>query len=242
MSTNVQAYHGTGDMTALGILAASIAHEVNQPLSGILTNASTCLRMLDASPPNLDSVREVARRLIRDAKRAGEVVRRLHVLFGTQRFQAEPLELNEAARAVIALSSADLRANRIIVQLQLADALPMVRGDRIQLQQVIMNLLRNAMDAMTDVHDRPRELLIKTEMEQCDRLRLTVRDVGVGFAPENLDSIFEAFHTSKSGGMGIGLFVSRSIIERHRGSLWATLNDGPGATFAFSIPCDGSPT
>lgn len=242
MSTNVQAYQCTGEMTTLGILAASIAHEVNQPLSGILTNAGTCLRMLDATAPNLDSVREVARRMIRDARRAGEVVRKLHALFSTQRFQAEPLDLNETARTVIALSAGDLRRNGVIVQSELADALPIVRGDRIQLQQVILNLLRNAMDAMVDVYDRPRHLLIRTEMEPRDGLRLTVRDVGVGFAAENLDAIFEAFHTTKSGGMGIGLFVSRSIIERHGGRLWATLNDGPGATFSFSIPCEASPT
>jgi C4-dicarboxylate-specific signal transduction histidine kinase len=240
MSTNVQAYQCTGDMTTLGILAASIAHEVNQPLSGILTNAGTCLRMLDATSPNLESLREVARRMVRDARRAGEVVRKLHALFSTQRFQTEPLDLNEAVRTVIALLSGDLRRNGAIVRTELADALPIVRGDRVQIQQVILNLLRNAMDAMVDVHDRPRRLLIRTEIEDRDCLRLTVRDVGVGFAAENLDAIFEAFHTTKSGGMGIGLFVSRSIVERHGGRLWATLNDGPGAAFSFSIPCDDS--
>jgi PAS domain S-box-containing protein len=223
-------------MTSLSALTASIAHEVNQPLSGIITNAGTCLRMLDAIPPNLDDVRETVRRLLRDGKRAGDVIQGLHALFSKREFAPEPLDMNEAAREVIALSSNDLQRNRVILQAELADALPIVTGDRIQLQQVILNLLRNAMDAMTAVHDRPRHLLVRTERDEDERLRLTVSDVGVGLSPENLGSVFDAFHSTKSGGMGIGLFVSRSIIERHRGRLWATPNDGPGATFAFSIP------
>jgi C4-dicarboxylate-specific signal transduction histidine kinase len=223
-------------MTSLSALAASIAHEVNQPLSGIITNAGTCLRMLDATVPNLDAVREVVRRLIRDGRRAGEVIQGLHALFSRREFAPEPLDLNEAARAVIALSSNDLQRNHVIVQSELTVALPLVRGDPIQLQQVILNLLRNATEAMASVHTRPRQLLIRTERAEDDGVRLTVRDVGVGLAGEALDSVFQAFHTTKSGGMGIGLFVSRSIIERHGGRLWATPNDGPGASFSFSIP------
>jgi signal transduction histidine kinase len=140
--------------------------------------------------------------------------------------------------AFIALASNDLRRNSIILQSELADELPVVTRDRIQLQQVILNLLRNASDAMADVQDRPRQLLIKTERdEHGDNARLTVRDAGVGLSPQSLDSLFDAFHTTKSGGMGIGLFVSRSIIERHNGRLWAEPNYGvPGATFSFSIP------
>jgi signal transduction histidine kinase len=148
----------------------------------------------------------------------------------------EPLDLNEATREVIALSSNDLQRNRIILQSELADDIPIVTGDRIQLQQVILNLLRNAADAMVDVHDRPRQLLIKTGRESGNRVRVTVRDAGLGLPPQNLDSLFEAFYTTKSGGMGIGLFVSRSIVERHDGRLWAEPNDGPGATFSFSLP------
>ncbi|HET7545985.1 MAG TPA: ATP-binding protein [Polyangiaceae bacterium] len=217
-------------------LTASIAHEVNQPLSGIITNAGTCLRMLDAPSPNLDAVREVMRRLVRDSRRAGEVIQGLRALFSSREFAPEPLDLNEAAREVIALSSNDLQRNRVILQSELADALPLVKGDRIQLQQVIVNLLRNAIDAMAGVHVRPRQLLIKTAKDAEDRVRLSIRDSGVGLSTQNFDSIFEAFHTTKRGGMGIGLFVSRSIIERHRGRLWVTANDGPGATFSFSIP------
>jgi C4-dicarboxylate-specific signal transduction histidine kinase len=225
-------------VTALSALTASIAHEVSQPLSGIITNAGTCLRMLDTTPPNIDGARETARRTIRDGNRASDVITRLRALFSKREFTLEPLDLNEAAREVVALSSNDLQRNRIILQSELAHDLPVVTGDRIQLQQVILNLLRNASDAMADVQDRPRQLLIKTERdEHGDNARLTVRDAGVGVSPQSLDSLFDAFHTTKSGGMGIGLFVSRSIVERHQGRLWAEPNQGaPGATFAFSIP------
>jgi PAS domain S-box-containing protein len=222
--------------TTLSALTASIAHEVNQPLSGIITNAGTCLRMLDAAPPDIAGARETARRTIRDGNRASDVITRLRALFSKRELTLEPLDLNEATREVIALSSNDLQRNRIILQSELADDIPIVTGDRIQLQQVILNLLRNAADAMVDVHDRPRQLLIKTEQEGGNRVRVTVRDAGMGLPPQSLDSLFEAFYTTKSGGMGIGLFVSRSIIERHEGRLWAEPNDGPGATFSFSLP------
>ena len=224
-------------VTALSALTASIAHEVNQPLSGIITNANTCLRMLDATPPNIDGARETARRTIRDGNRASDVITRLRALFSKREFTLESLDLNETAREVMALSSNDLQRNRIILLSELADGLPVVTGDRIQLQQVILNLLRNASDAMADVHDRPRQLLIKTEREDGGRVRLSVRDAGVGLSPQSLDSLFDPFYTTQSGGMGIGLFVSRSIIERHQGCLWAEANQGsPGATFVFSIP------
>jgi PAS domain S-box-containing protein len=224
-------------VTALSALTASIAHEINQPLSGIITNAGTCLRMLDAAPPDIDGARETARRTIRDGNRASDVITRLRALFSKREFTLESLDLNEAAREVIALSSNDLQRNRIVLQSEFADDLPFVTGDRIQLQQVILNLLRNASDAMVDVHDRPRQLLITTEGEDSDRVRLSVRDAGVGLSPQSLNSLFDAFYTTKSGGMGIGLFVSRSIIEKHHGRLWAEPNPGgPGATFSFSVP------
>src|SRR5262252_4239574 len=226
-------------VTTLSALTASIAHEVNQPLSGIVTNAGTCLRMLDTVPPDLDGARETARRTIRDGNRASDVITRLRALFIKKEFTLEQMDLNEAIREVIALSSNDLQRHRVILHSELADGLPLVAGDRIQLQQVIVNLVRNAADAMVDVQDRPRQLLIRTEYENGERVRLTVRDVGIGLPPQNANALFDAFYTTKSGGMGIGLFVSRSIIERHRGRLWAEPNDGaPGATFAFSIPCD----
>jgi PAS domain S-box-containing protein len=227
-------------ITSLSALTASIAHEVQQPLSGIITNASTCLRMLDSSPANIEGARDTARRMIRDGHRAADVVTRLRAMFSNREFTLESLDLNEAIGEVIALSASDLQRNRIVFRSELANDLRMVTGDRIQLQQVILNLLRNASDAMVDVHDRPRELLIRTQREDDHRVRLTVRDSGQGLSPDNLDSLFDAFYTTKSGGMGIGLFVSRSIIERHQGRLWAERNAvAPGATFSFSIPCDG---
>jgi PAS domain S-box-containing protein len=223
-------------VTSLGMLTASIAHEVNQPLAGIITNASTCLRMLGADPPDVDGARETARRTIRDGNRASDVITRLRALFSKKEFTLESLDLNEATREVIALSLSDLQRHRVILQSELAADLPSITGDRIQLQQVILNLLRNASDAMVAVHERPRLLLIKTEREDANHVRLTVRDAGVGISPQSLDSVFDAFYTTKSGGMGLGLFVSRSIVERHQGRLWAEPNDGPGATFSFSIP------
>jgi signal transduction histidine kinase len=146
------------------------------------------------------------------------------------------MDLNEATREVISLSLSDLQRNRVIFHHQLADDLPRVMGDRIQLQQVILNLLRNALDAMSTIEDRPKELLITTERDG-DRVRVGVKDTGIGFTPHGADKLFEAFYTTKTDGMGIGLSISRSIIEAHHGQLWATPNDGPGATFSFAIPC-----
>ncbi|HXU38041.1 MAG TPA: PAS domain-containing protein [Blastocatellia bacterium] len=221
---------------SLGALTASIAHEVNQPLSGIITNASTSLRMLDADPPNVDGARETARRTIRDGHRASDVISRLRALFSRKDMATELVDLNEATREVITLALSELQRNRVIVKPELADELPIVAGDRVQLQQVILNLLRNASDAMSSVDDRPRLLLIRTEHDADCGVRLSVQDAGVGFEPESINKLFDSFYTTKSDGMGIGLSVSRSIIENHQGRLWATSNDGPGATFSFSIP------
>jgi PAS domain S-box-containing protein len=224
-------------VSTLSTLTASITHEVNQPLSGMITNAGTCLRMLELDPPNLDGARETARRTVRDGKRAADVVARMRALFSKKEFTVESVDLNEATREVLALSLSELQRNRVVLQSELADDLPRVTGDRVQLQQVILNLLRNASDAMVDVDDRPRKLLVKTERENDGGVRLSVRDAGVGIGAESAETLFEAFYTTKSGGMGIGLSVSRSIVERHQGRLWAEENDGPGACFAFSIPC-----
>jgi signal transduction histidine kinase len=224
-------------ITTLSALTASIAHEVNQPLSGIVTNADTCLWMLDADPPNLDGARETVRRIIRDGNRAADVIARLRALFSKRAFTLEPVNLSEAALEVVALSLNDLQRNRVVLESELADDLPVIAGDRVQLQQVILNLLRNAVDAMMKVHDRPRRLLIRTEPEGADAVRLTVKDAGIGLDRQTMNKLFDAFYTTKSDGMGIGLSISRSIIERHQGRLWVEPNEGPGTTFAFSIPC-----
>src|SRR5271170_4686103 len=221
----------------IGQLAASIAHEVSQPLSGIITNASTCLRMLKSDPPNVDGARETVQRTIRDGNRASEVVTRLRTLFSKKQIDVEPLDLNEAAREVIALLSGELQRNDVILKHEFSDHLPTVNGDRVQLQQVILNLIRNGSDAMDTVNDKPRQLVIRTEMDG-NQVTVSVQDSGVGFSSEISERLFESFFTTKQEGMGIGLSVSRSIVEAHHGHLWAARNDGPGATFAFSIPCD----
>jgi len=223
-------------VTSLGVLTASIAHEINQPLSGIVTNASTCLRMLAATPPNLEGARETARRTIRDGDRASDVVSRLRALFTNKDAADEPVNLNDVAREVLALLSSELQGNRVSLQLELADDIPVVHGDRVQLQQVILNLVRNASDSMSLIEGRARHLLIRTKCDIADGVCFEVQDTGVGFDSQAAARLFEAFYTTKPDGMGIGLSVSRSIIERHRGRLWATPNDSWGATFAFSIP------
>ena len=228
-------------VTSLGVLTASIAHEVNQPLSGVVMNAGTCLRMLDSDPPNLEGARETARRIIRDGNRASEVVARLRALFKRKEIATDRINLNDAAREVIALSFSEMQSKRINVRNEFADSLPAIKGDRIQLQQVIQNLLRNALDAMSEIEDRPRELLIRTESEDGESVRFTIQDSGTGIAPEVVDRLFDPFYTTKEDGTGIGLYVSRSIIEAHRGCLWVATNGAPGSSFSFSIPADPAP-
>jgi PAS domain S-box-containing protein len=215
-NTQAELAHMTRVMT-MGELTASIAHEVNQPLSGIITNASTCLRMLAADPPNVEGARETAQRTIRDSHRASDVITRLRALFSKKDTAIESVDLNEATQEVIALSLSELQRNRVILRPELADDLPLVAGDRVQLQQVILNLVRNASDAMSGVDDRPRRLVIRTERDEGDHVRLSVQDVGAGFGPQRPDKLFEPFYTTKNGGMGIGLSVSRSIVESHYG-------------------------
>jgi signal transduction histidine kinase len=222
-------------VTSLGVLTASIAHEVNQPITGIVTNASTCLRMLNAEPPNLIGARETAQRMIRDGRRAAEVITRLRALFSRKREVTESVDLNEATTEVITLAASELRKSGVIVRLLLEEHLPRISGDRVQLQQVILNLLLNAADALRGVANRPRHVEISTALHG-GSVRLTVRDTGVGIDPVAATRLFEAFYSTKAGGMGIGLSVSRSIVESHHGQIWAAPNDGPGATFAFSLP------
>jgi len=223
-------------VTTMGQLTASIAHEVNQPLTAIVLNGGTCLRMLAAEPPDVAGACETARRTIRDANRASDVIVRLRALFTGKELTTESMDLNEATREVMALSMNELQRHRVVLRPELADDLPLVTANRVQLQQVILNLLRNAAEAMAAVEDDRRQLLIRTERDEGDRVRLTVQDVGIGLETHVIEKLFQAFYTTKSGGMGIGLSVSRSIIEKHGGRLWGEPNDGPGATFAFSIP------
>lgn len=235
-ATHAQLTHMMRVMT-MGQLTASIAHEVNQPLSGIITNAETCLLMLDSDPPNVEVARETVQRALRDGNRASEVIKGLRALVSKKEVTTGSVDLNEATQEVIALSLSELQRNQVLLRTDFDNGLPHIMGDRVQLQQVILNLLLNASDAMSAVQDRPRHLMIRTEREECDRVRLTVQDVGVGFDSDAIEKLFQAFYTTKNDGMGMGLSISRSIIESHHGRLWATRNDGPGATFCFSLPC-----
>ena len=225
-------------VSSLGALAASIAHEVNQPLAGMTINAMTCLRLLQAEPPNFTSVAETLRRLMRDANRASEIIARLRQMFSSKESPSEALQLNDIAQEVVALSLTELQRDALTVRAQYARDLPAIYGDRVQLQQVILNLLLNAADAMRGNEGGPREITLRTELQPDGNVRLTVADSGMGITPEHAEKLFEPFFTTKATGMGIGLSVSRSILERHRGRLWAEPNEGRGATFAFYLPCN----
>jgi len=226
---------------AIAELSASIAHEVNQPLTSVITNATMGLEMLDATPPDVKGARETARRTLRDGTRAAEVLLRLRALFTKKKDSCtELVDLNDAAREVVALSRGELQRTGAIVQTLFSYDLSPVRGDRVQFQQVILNLVRNAAQAMEGVHDRPRRLTIATERQDDNFVSLSVQDAGTGVAPESFEKIFEAFYTTKNSGMGIGLSVSRSIIEKHGGRLWAEANQGPGTTFLIALPAGPS--
>jgi C4-dicarboxylate-specific signal transduction histidine kinase len=216
-------------------LTTSIAHEVSQPLSGILANANACVRLLALDPPDIASATDTARRTIRDTMRATEVVKRLRAMFNRQSPTMEEIDLNEIAREVIAISARDMREKSIVLDASLVPGLSSVRGDRIQLQQVILNLVLNGIEAMAETEGRPRRLFVRTSLAE-DMLTLSISDAGVGSAADSTDKMFEPFFTTKLNGMGIGLSISRSIVETHGGRMWAMPNDGPGMTVAFSIP------
>jgi PAS domain S-box-containing protein len=230
-------------VASVGQLAASIAHEINSPLAAISTTASTCQLILADESPNLERLGAAVRRTIRDVNRASDIVTRLRALFAKKEMATATVDLNEATREVIAQVSAGLQRDQVILRCELAEDLPPVTGDLVQLQQVISNLVRNASDAMIGIEDRPRQLVVRTTWDGADIVRLDVQDAGTGLDPALADKLFEPFNTTKSEGMGVGLFVSRSIIERHNGRLWATPNEGPGVTFSFALPLtanDGS--
>src|ERR1700678_1064203 len=223
-------------VTSLGQLTASIAHEINQPLSGISINAGLCLRMLTNDPPDVEGALQTARRTIRDVERASDAIARLRVLFLKGSGAPEAVDLSAATDEVITLLSSELQRQGVISRTELADNLPPVTGDRVQLQQVITNLIMNASEAMSGIDDRPRELTVTTARDENDYVRMTVRDSGPGVDPKEFEKIFEAFYTTKTGGMGIGLSVSRSIIKSHHGKLWAASNTEHGAAISFCLP------
>ena len=223
-------------VTALGELAASIAHEVNQPLAAVVAHAAACRRWLDRDPPNLEEARGTVQSIIKDGNRAGEVIQHVRALVNKTVGQKTPLDINEVVNDVITLLHYELASHRISLRMELAPALCPVLGDRIQLQQVILNLVINGIEAMQPVTDRPRELAIRTHEDDAHQIMVTVSDCGVGLADGHADRLFDAFFTTKSGGMGMGLSICRSIAESHGGRLSASSNIGPGATFQFILP------
>lgn len=227
--------HVTRVMT-MGELVASIAHEVNQPLGAIVTNGHAGVRLLSRQPPDIEKSREVMGRMIADGMRASEVIKRIRELLHKAPPEKAPLNINETVQEVIALVSSDLRRSKVALRSELASDLPPVVGDRIQLQQVILNLILNGKDAMSTVQNRPRELLVTSRSSQAGEAVVAVRDYGQGLEPGDEDRIFDPFFTTKPGGMGLGLSISRTIIEAHGGRLWATQNEGRGATLRFSLP------
>jgi len=222
-------------VSMMGELAASIAHEVNQPLSGVVVNANACLRWLAGDSPNLEEARETVRRIVRDGKRAGEVIARIRALATKTATAKERLNMNEAIREVVAFAQDEVRRNRVSLRIELADDLSPVWGDRVQLQQVVLNLVMNGIEAMSRVEERPRELIIRTQNDDAGQVQVTVQDSGTGLDPQSRERMFEAFYTTKHGGMGMGLSISRSIIQNHGGRLWAVANEGPGISLQFTI-------
>jgi PAS domain S-box-containing protein len=222
-------------VTTLGEMTASIAHELNQPLGAVVNNASACLRWLAGQAPNLEEARQSAALIIADGHRAGEIISGIRALVNKAPPQKDWLDINETITEVIALARSEAQKNRVLLQTQLSSDLPLILGDRIQLQQVILNLIINAIEAMSGVGENPRELLVGSAKDESQGVLVAVRDSGPGLDPKNLDHIFTAFYTTKPQGMGMGLAISRSIIEAHGGRLWATANDGPGATFQFTL-------
>ena len=223
-------------VSIMGELGVSIAHEVNQPLSGIVSNGSACLRWLAGSVPNLEEVREGLRRIVRDGKRAGEVIARIRALAKRTAPLREKVDLNDTVREVLALVGDEAKRNRVTIRTRFASDLSPVSGDRVQLQQIVLNLIMNAIEAMSGVEDRSRELMITTRNIDAEQVQVSVADSGIGIDPQKLDKIFDSFYTTKPSGMGMGLSISRSILQAHGGRLWASANDGPGATFQFSLP------
>jgi PAS domain S-box-containing protein len=226
-------------VTTLGELTASIAHEVNQPLAAIVTNGAACLRWLRPERPNLDEARGAVEGMISDGHRASEVIHRLRALCRKTDPQKAKLDINEVIDEALLLVQREVRDHRVSLQRSFSPALTPVLGDRVQLQQVIINLVMNGMEAMATVTDRPRDLLIGSNQHAADQVLVMVQDSGVGINPEGVDRLFSSFFTTKPDGMGMGLSISRSIIEAHDGRLWATRNIGPGATFQFTLPSYG---
>jgi NO-binding membrane sensor protein with MHYT domain len=223
-------------VTTLGQLAVSIAHEVAQPVTASVTNANAALRWLAAEPPDLEEASQALGRILQDGERAREILGRIRALVRKEPPRKDQFDINDTILEVITLTRVELHRNGVSPRTRLADGLPPVRGDRIQLQQVILNLSLNAVEAMSVASGEPRDLLITTEKDEANRVRVAVRDSGPGLPSESLERLFDAFYTTKATGMGMGLSICRSIVEAHGGRLWATANQPRGAVFQFTLP------
>jgi len=224
-------------VTSMGELTASLAHEVNQPIAAAITNSNTCLRWLARDPPDVEEAREAASRSVKDATRAADIVKRLRSMFKKGTPQREPVDVNDVIRDVIVLLRNEAYRYSVSIHADLAADLPQMLDDRVQLQQLFTNLMLNGIEAMKEV-DAARELTIKSEQAENSHLLISVSDKRVGLAPEQAEQIFKAFYTTKPDGTGMGLAISRSIIESHGGRLWATANSGRGATFHVTLPSE----
>jgi C4-dicarboxylate-specific signal transduction histidine kinase len=223
-------------MMALGEMTASIAHEVSQPLAAVVSNAEACLSWLRCGTPDVDAACRSVEWVIDDGNRASEVIRHVRTLAKKTSLAKAPLEVNDVVREAIQLMRRELISHQVSLRMNLASALPMILGDRIQLQQVIINLVMNGIEAMQSVTDRPRELVVKSGEDELGQVFISVTDCGVGIAAENVDMLFNPFFTTKSGGMGMGLSICRSIMEAHGGRLWATATVPQGSMFQFTLP------
>jgi C4-dicarboxylate-specific signal transduction histidine kinase len=222
-------------VSSMGELAASLAHEVNQPIAAAITDANTCVRWLSRDQPDLEEARKAASRIIKDATRATEIISRVRLLFKKDNLQRESVDLNEIIREMMLILHSEATKFAVSVRSELAADLPQVMGDRVQLQQVLMNLMMNSIDAMKDVNGT-RELTVQSQRGEDGQVLISVSDSGVGLPPQQADKIFNAFFTTKTHGTGMGLRISRSIVESHGGRLWATDNPPRGATFQFTLP------
>jgi C4-dicarboxylate-specific signal transduction histidine kinase len=222
-------------VTTMGELTASLAHEVNQPIAAAVTNANTCLRWLTRDHPDVEEAREAASRIVKDGTRAAEIIKRIRLLFKKGSPERELVDVNEVIREMIVLLRSETTRYNIAVRMELAADLPRIIGDRVQLQQVLMNLIVNSIDAMNEV-DGVRELAVKSQRTEREEVLVSVSDTGVGLPPHQADQIFNAFFTTKPHGTGMGLRISRSIVESHGGRLWAADNSPRGASFHFALP------
>jgi C4-dicarboxylate-specific signal transduction histidine kinase len=222
-------------LSSMGELSASLAHEINQPIAAVIIDANTCLRWLSRDQPDLEEARAAAVRIAQDGKRASEIVSRVRMLFRKEIPQRELVNVNETIQEMVLLLHSEATKFAVSTRTELATDLPQVVGDRVQLQQVLMNLMMNSIDAMKDVNGR-RELTVQSQRGENGQVLISVTDTGIGLPPQQADQIFNAFFTTKPHGTGMGLRISRSIIESHGGRLWATGASGRGATFQFTLP------